>query len=212
MEALFQGIADSDSEVDPLSMKARAYVLCGNMKDGDDEHQIKLISMNTPITTLKNRFLHDKGKLWEIPDKVLNLRTSMNVIIYDKTVYFLDMSGETFFNMERAYKIKCTEAVNEVEKLKIISDPEMFRSTATSGQNPRRFAAFSKSKLQLLTKKRNREKAAKYFKIPLTDDKQFDTSQKVDAENLVKVLCGKAMWDVLEEVPVEVDGSKDWVS
>ena len=45
-----------------------------------------------------------------------------------------------------------------------------------------------------------------------TDDKQFDTSQKVDAEYLVKVLCGKAMWDVLEEVPVEVDGSKDWVS
>lgn len=212
MEALLQGIADSDSEVDPLSMKAQAYVLCGNMKDGDDEHQIKLISMNTLITTLKNRFLHDKGKFWEIPDKVLNLRTSMNVIIYDKTVYFLDMSGETLFNMERAYKIKCTEVVNEIEELKIISDPEMFRSTATSGQNPRRFAAFSKSKLQLLTKKRNREKVAKYFKIPLTDDKQFDTSQKVDAENLVKVLCGKAMWDVLEEVPVEVDGSKNWVS
>ncbi len=61
-------------------------------------------------------------------------------------------------------------------------------------------------------KKKNREKAAKYFKIPLTEDKRFDTSQKVDAENLVKVLCGKAMWDVLEEVPVEVDGSKDWVS
>ena len=64
-------------------MKAQAYVLCGNMKDGDDEHQIKLISMNTPITTLKNHFLHDKSKFWEIPDRVPNLRTSMNVIIYD---------------------------------------------------------------------------------------------------------------------------------
>ena len=210
MEALLQGIADSDSEVDPLSMKAQAYVICGNMQIGDDEHQVKLISMNTPITTFKNRFLQDKGKFWEIPNKVLNLRTSMNVIIYDKTVYFLDMSGETLFNMERAYKIKCAEAVSEIEELKIISDPEMFRSTATSGRNPRRFAAFSKSKLQLLAHKKNREKAAKYFKIPLTDDNRFDTSQKVDAENLVKVLCGKAMWDVLEEVPVEVDGSKGW--
>ncbi len=212
VEALLQGIADSDSESDPFSMKAQAYVLCGSMTNGDDEHQIKLISMNTPITTLKNRFWHNKGKFWEIPDKVLNLRTSMNVIIYDRTVYFLDMSGETLFNMDRAYKLKCNEAVDEIEGLNIISDTEMFRSTATSGQNPRRFAAFSKSKLQLLTKKRNREKAAKYFKIPLTDDKQFDTSQKVDAENLVKILCGKAMWDVLEEIPVEVDGSKDWVS
>ena len=212
LDELLQGIADSDSESDPFSMKAQAYILCGSIKKGDDEHQIKLISMNTPITTLKNRFWHDKGKFKEIPDKVLNLRTSINVIIYDRTVYFLDMSGETLFNMERAYKLKCSEAVDEIESLNIISDSEMFRSTATSGQNPRRFAAFSKSKLQLLTKKKNREKAAKYFKIPLTEDKQFDTSQKGDAENLVKVLCGKAMWDVLEEVPVEVDGSKDWVS
>lgn len=212
LDALLQGIADSDSEADPFGMKAQAYVLCGTIRRDDDEHQIKLVSMNTPITTLKNRFLHDKGKFWEIPDKVLNLRTSMNVIIYDRTVYFLDMSGETLFNMERAYKLKCSETVDEIESLSIISDPEMFRSTATSGQNPRRFAAFSKSKLRLLTKKRNREKAAKYFKIPLTEDKQFDTSQKVDAENLVKILCGKAMWDVLEEVPVEVDGLKDWVS
>ena len=212
LDELLQGIADSDSESDPFSMKAQAYILCGSIKKGDDGHQIKLISMNTPITTLKNRFWHDKGKFKEIPDKVLNLRTSINVIIYDRTVYFLDMSGETLFNMERAYKLKCSEAVDEIESLNIISDSEMFRSTATSGQNPRRFAAFSKSKLQLLTKKKNREKAAKYFKIPLTEDKQFDTSQKGDAENLVKVLCGKAMWDVLEEVPVEVDGSKDWVS
>lgn len=212
LDALLQGVADSDSESDPFSMKAQTYILCGSIKKGDDEHQIKLISMNTPITTLKNRFWHDKGKFKEIPDKVLNLRTSINVIIYDRTVYFLDMSGETLFNMERAYKLKCSEAVDEIESLSIISDTEMFRSTATSGQNPRRFAAFSKSKLQLLTKKKNREKAAKYFKIPLTEDKQFDTSQKGNAENLVKVLCGKAMWDVLEEVPVEVDGSKDWVS
>ena len=78
------------------------------MVNGDDEHQVKLISMNTPITTLKNRFLHDKGKFREIPHKVLNLRTSMNVIIYDKTVFFLDMSGETLFNMDRAYKLKCS--------------------------------------------------------------------------------------------------------
>lgn len=56
LDALLQGIADSDTEADPLSLKAQAYVLCGNMRCNDEEHQIKLISMNTPITTLKNRF------------------------------------------------------------------------------------------------------------------------------------------------------------
>lgn len=28
---------------------------------------------------------------------------------------------------------------------------------------------------------------------------------------LVKILCGKAMWDILEEIPVEVDGIKNWM-
>ncbi|MDO4322848.1 MAG: DUF4868 domain-containing protein [Lachnospiraceae bacterium] len=213
LDTLLQSVSESDTEANPLEVKAQAYILCGTMKCGGDEHRVKLISMNIPITTLKNRFLHDKGKFYEIPDKVLNLRTTMNVVIFDKTVYFLDMSGETLFNMERAYKLKCNEAVEEIEEMNIISDSEMFRDTATSGQNPRRFAAFSKSKLELLSKKKNREKAAKAFNIPLTEDKkQFNTSQKNDAENLVKLLCGKAMWDILEEVPVEVDGSKDWVS
>lgn len=213
LDALIQGVTDSDSEIDPFEMKTQAYILCGSMCKNGEEHQIKLISTNTPITTLKNRLLCDKGKFREISNKVLNLRTTMSVVIYDKTVYFLNMSGETLFNMERAYKKKCNEAVGETERMNIISNAEMFRSTAISGQNPRRFAAFSNSRLQLLSKKKNREKAAKYFGIPLSaDKKQFITDQKTDAEKLVKVLCGKAMWDVLEEVPVEVDGLKDWAS
>lgn len=211
LNPLLQGIAHSDVESNPLEMKCQAYLLCNTIKLGNEEHAVKLISMNTPIVFLKNRFLHNEGKFWEITDKVLNLRTIMNVVIFDKTVYFLDMSGETLFNLERAYKIKCNEAVDAIQNMKIITDIDVFKNTATTGQNPRRFAAFSQSKLELLTKKKNREKAAKFFNIPLSSDKsQFDTSNKVDAENLVKVLCGKAMWDVLEEVPVEVDGSKSW--
>lgn len=211
LDALFKGIADSDTESDPLEMRLQAYILCGGIKINDEEHRLKLISMNNPITTLNNRFRHNKGKFWAISKKVLHLRTIMNVLIYDRTVYFLDMSGETLFNMERAYKLKCSEVVNEIDTMNIVSDIEVFKNTATAGANPRRFAAFSKSKLQLLKKKKNREKAAKYFNIPLTDDKeQFNTTEKVDAENLVKLLCGKAMWDIMEEVPVEVDGSKSW--
>lgn len=59
-----------------------------------------------------------------------------------------------------------------------IADSDMFKTTAISGPNPRRFAAFSKSKLQLLSKKKNREKVAKHFGIPLTSDKtHFDTRE-----------------------------------
>jgi hypothetical protein len=211
IESLLQGIADPDVESEPLEMKAQAYVLSDEITIAGEEHRIKLISMNNPIVTLKNRFFLRNDKFCEISDKVLNLRTTINVIIYDGIVYFLDMSGETLFNMERAYKIKCNETVEVIEKLDIVSDITVFKNTATTGQNPRKFAAFSKSKLDKLSKKKNRKKAAEYFKIPLIgDDCQFDTSKKENADNLVKVLCNKAMWDILEEMPVEVDGSKNW--
>ena len=211
LELLFEGIANSDVESNPLEMKCQAYVLCNTIVLNNEEHTVKLIAMNNPIMTLKNKFFHSEDKFWEITDKVLNLKTIMNVMIWDRTVYFFDMSGETLFNMDRAYKIKCGEVVNAIQDMKIISDIDVFKKTATTGHNPRRFSAFSQSKLDLLTKKKNREKAAQYFEIPLTGNKsQFDTSNEADAEKLVKVLCGKAMWDILEEVPVEVDGSKYW--
>lgn len=212
LEALLEGIANSDVEADPLEMKSQAYVLCNTIKLDDKEYEVKLISMNNPIVTLKNRFFHKDDKFWEISDKVLNLRTIISVVILNYTIYFLDMSGETLFNMERTYRIKCNEVVEKIEDMNIVSDIETFKNTATTGQNPRKFAAFSKSKLEKLAKKKNRKKAADYFKIPLIGDKyQFDTSKKLDADNLVKVLCNKAMWDILEEVPVEVDGSKNWI-
>lgn len=158
IESLLQGIADSDVESDPLEMKAQAYVLAGEICNDGDEHRVKLISMNNSIVTLKNRFFQKEDKFWEISDKVLNLRTIINVVVYDRTVYFLDMSGETLFNMERAYKIKCSEAVDVIAGMDIVSNIEEFKNIATSGQNPRKFAAFSKSKLDMLSKKKIEKK------------------------------------------------------
>jgi len=210
LDALFEGIAESDCETDPFSIKTQAYILCGQITVDKEDHQIKLVSMYSPITTLNNRFLLSNGRFEEINKKVLNLRTVVNVVIFDRTVYFLDMSGESLFNIERAYKKKCNEVVKEIEGMSIISNPEVFREVATSGHNPRRFIACSQAKIELLSKRISRERAAKYYKIPLTRNDMFDTSDKKNADKLVKVLCNKAMWDVIEEVPVEVDGSKDW--
>lgn len=94
IDALVDGISGSDSESDPLEMKAQAYILCGQIEKNDEVHQVKLISMNTPVSTWKNRFLHNAGKFHDISDKVLNLRVTMNVVIYDRTIYFLDMAEE----------------------------------------------------------------------------------------------------------------------
>ncbi len=211
LDELFEGIANTDIECNPFDMKPKAYILCGQLFINNEEHQIKLISMNSPITTLKNRFHCRSNRFWDIDKNILNLRTTINVVICDRDVYMLDMSGETLFNMERAYKHRCTEAVDNIKRIDIISDIDNFKTIATTGHNPRRFTAFSREKLNLLEVKANRAKVNERFGIPLTDDKKFDTSEKVNAEKLVKVLCNKAMWDILEDTPVEVDGSKSWM-
>jgi hypothetical protein len=112
--------------------------------------------------------------------------------------------------MERAYRQRCTEAITKIESLNIVSDIENFKSIASSGHNPRNFASFSKEKLNLLQNVANRRKVRDKFRIPLTANNKFDTSDNTNVEKLVKVLCDKAMWDILEDSPVEVDGSKRW--
>lgn len=210
LDTLLQGVAESDTEYDPLEMKANAYILSGQMVLENDEIPVKLISINSPIISLKHKFLLKNNRFIEITDKVLNLRTTMNVLIYDRDVYFLDMAGEKLFNMERAYKQICEQVVDRIEELDMVSDIVQFRQVATTGHNPRRFAAFSNEKLELLVNEEKREKVRDTFSIPLTSGKKFDTTDNVNAEKLVKVLCNKAMWDILEETPVEIDGSKKW--
>ena len=210
LDALLQGIANSDTECDPFQIKANAYILCGELTINGDDHQIKLISMNTPFTLLTNKFRFKNNKFRDIREKVLNLRTSVNVLICDTDIYLLDMSGETLFNMERAYKQRCIEAITEIETLDIVSDIDSFKNIASSGHNPRRFASFSKEKLDLLKNVANRKKVKNKFGIPMSANNKFDITEKSNAEKLVKVLCNKAMWDILEDAPVEVDGSKNW--
>lgn len=211
LDALLSGVANTDRECDPLQMKANAYILSGQISLENNQHQIKLISIRSPITTLKHKFLHRNNRFTEITDKVLNLSTIINVVIYDRNVYFLDMSGESLFNMERAYRQRCAEAITEIESLGIVSDIERFRNIASSGHNPRRFTSFSREKLILLQNVSNRRKVKLKFGIPLTANNRFDIADDSNAEKLVKVLCNKAMWDILEDTPVEVEGSKNWV-
>lgn len=213
IQGLFQGIADSDTETDPMENKYQAYILCSNINYSGENHGLKLISMNNPFRSYKEKlcFSFNKGNFKKFEDKLLHLRTSINVVIFDKTVYFLDMAGETLFNMERAYKKKCLACVQKIETMSITSDFDVFKNIATTGHNPRRFVSFNENKLNLMNKNAIRNDVSKKYGIPLTNDgKKFDTSQTKDADRLVKVLCDKAMWDIIEKQPMEVDASKKW--
>lgn len=208
-DALITAIANPDTELDPLEFKARAYVLRGIVHLDGEEKPIKLISMQNPVTSLKHKFLRANGTFTEITDRVISLRTLIDVIIMEDTVYMLTLAGENLFNMERAYKAACTGELVEIERCSIVTDFATFSSVAVSGHNPRKFVSFNDAHLQKLKNARSRTKMAKKFNIPL-DGELFDTTQPGATEKIVKLLCDRGMVDPFDDNPMEVAGSKKW--
>lgn len=206
---LIEAIANPDTELDPLEFKANAYVLRGIIYVDDEEKAIKLISMQNPVTSLKHKFMRANGTFTEITDKVISLRTSIDVIIMNETVYMLTLAGENLFNMERAYKGICSEKLEQIESCSIVTDFTAFSSVAGSGHNPRKFVSFNDSHLQKLRNSKSRVKMARKFNIPMDGD-LFDTTQPGAADKIVKLLCNRGMVDPFDDNPMEVAGSKKW--
>ena len=210
-ESLMVALANPDTELDPLGFKSQAYVLRGIIQVKKKKKAIKLVSMQNPVTSLKHKFLKSGGTFTEISDKVLTLRTSIDVVIFDDTIYMLTLAGENLFNMERAYKAVCADKLQVIKECNIVTDFEAFSSIASSGHNPRKFVSFNDTHLQKLKNANSRRRIANKFNIVMDGDK-FDSSKPDTADKLVKLLCDRGMVDPFDDNPMEVAGSKKWES
>ncbi len=209
--ALTDALADPVNEANPLEFDATAYVLSTTLDDLDGEQiPIKLFSIQAPLTKMKHRFLHDSNTFREIEDKVLCLKESVDVLIFGNVIYFLNMKGENLFAMDRAYRATCGKTIEEIRGMDICSNYSLFESTAMSGFNPRRFITFNRSRLKILSNPDTRSEKAAMFQLEVGADGRINTSDKTNAEKLIKVLCKKGMYDPFEEVPVEVPTSRKW--
>lgn len=208
-EKLIAAISSPDQELDPLEFKSQAYVLKGTIRIDDEDKPIKLFSMQSPLTSLKHKFMMDNGTFKEITNNVISLRTSIDVVIIGDTVYMLTLAGENLFNMERAYKATCSDKLEDIKLCNIVSDFEAFSSVAKSGHNPRKFVSFNDDHLQKLKNSRIRTKMARKFSIPMVGE-LFDTTQHQASDKIIKLLCKRGMVDPFDDNPMEVAGSKKW--
>lgn len=208
-EALISALSSPDYEMNPMELSTQAYVLKGMVTVNDTKYPVKFISMQNPFTTLKNKFMQSNGSFEEIKNKVLSLKTSIDVIIIDNVIYMLTFAAEKLFNMERAYKAICVQKIEEIKACDILLDNDIFSNIASKGHNPRRFVSFNEKRLEKLKNNDNRQQMAKKFNIPLVSGK-FDTSQEGTVEKIVKLLCNKGMLDPFDDIPVEVAGAKKW--
>lgn len=203
-------IADPDYETDALEFKYTAYDVIGKISINGEEHRVKFFFMHNPVTTLRNKYFFSEGnKLVEISNKVISLKTAVDVVIIDDAIYLLTLDGEKLFNMERSYTNICHKKIEYIKEKNMISNFEQFYVIASSGHNPRKFLSFSDESLEALKSKKKREEIAKEFNIPLNQGK-FNTETKENVDRLIKVLCKKAMTDPVLELPMEVGSTKKW--
>ena len=207
---LITAIATPDSEINPLEFKPQAYLLKGIINIDNSDYPVKLVSMQNPITILKHKFWMQNGTFQEISDKVLSLRPTIDIVIFDGYIYMLTLAGENLFNMERSYKAICTTKIGAIKDCNILTDFDAFSAIAGSGHNPRKFVSFNDSHLQKLKNANTRKKMAKKFNISLDGDK-FDSKKADTSDKLVKLLCDRGMVDPFDDNPMEVAGSKQWV-
>lgn len=208
-QSLLKAVAHPDTESNPLELKANASLIKGIIDLDGKKTPIKLISMQNPVTSLKHKFLEANGTFKEISDKVISLRSSIDVLLLGDSVYMFNLSGENLFNMERAYKGICLTKVELIKKADIVTDGDAFSSIAGSGHNPRKFVSFNDSYFDKLKKADIRKNIAAKFNLPLKDGK-FDTSTKDTTEKLVKLLCQRGMVEPFDDTPMEVSSSKKW--
>lgn len=205
-------IANPDTESDPFSYKS-AYLIKGSLEIEQKTRQIKLISMQKPIVEFKQKhqYFFNKGNLTQLKDKVISLRPSMDMVIVNDVAYFLTMAGENLFGMERAYKKICRAKVEEIEKLDIIDNINVFKETAESGHNPRRFVAFNSERLEALKDKNKSSQVMNRFGISFDEQSnKLKVTSKTDAEKIIKLLCNKGMTDPFNNEAVEVDSARKW--
>lgn len=209
-DALIHEVANPDTEGPIRQGEYRAYMILGTVFLEGEQLPIKLVSMQSPITAMNNKFLwYETNEFKKVEEPVLSLKKTVDVIIAGDTVYMLTMAGENLFGMERAYKTVCKNKVNEIIACDFLTNAEQFEKTATTGQNPRRFVSYNQSRLDALKNANRRKRLAKKFGMQLSDAR-INTDDKQTTERLIKFLCNKAMLDPLDSSPVEVAAAKNW--
>lgn len=209
-DSLLNATSNPSIEGDVIKQNWNALLLKGYIKIDGTEKEIMLVSMKSPVSILKNKFVISERNCFTKLDKpMLTLNKNIDAIIVDNTLYMLTMQAENLFNMERSYRKRCETKVDEIIKLGILTNSDSFNKIATHGQNPRRFVTFNQGRLDAIKNPNSREKYMQMFRINMKNNR-IDTEDEKSAERLVKFLCEKAMLDPIDEEPREVSAAKAW--
>lgn len=210
-DLLIKSLSEADTEASIADISYNAYVISGEINSSDNSHyDVKLITLGKPIKILKHKFGYDGGVFKEYNKETLSLLPSVNIIVINDDVYFLDMSAENFFDLERTYKFLCEQKTEEISQLDIFSNENDFKHLAKSGHNPRKFVTYNKNKVEYLKEVSNLKIISEKFDIKLNNNDKVDTSDSENINKFIKFICDRGMIDPVDEKPREVASAQQW--
>ena len=179
--------------------RINGYILYGQPSNEED-HSVTFIKLANPITKLSNKksvvfSTTANDELDLITDDVCRLYLTVDLIVYNGSMYTFNHTFETLFNLEKTMAKVKNEAIDEIVSTNAFSDVGTFKSLATQYKSSRTFITLKTERVNRIKDKRNRKKVAEMLHIPLDDSGNFTISTADEASLLIRYLCFKIFQD-----------------
>lgn len=210
--SLIQHVNDYDDTVQLCDIKGNAFIFAGTYKENDCYKNIYLLSRKNPVITFKKGrapiFTSRNNLITDTDDPFLQFGKCFDALIYNNTIYMINLNCESILNMEYTHKKVCNKSLSELETLNIIKDWDQYSAYARGGHNPKRFVTYDRSIVEKLNQSQWRSKVENEIKIPIDlQTGKFDLSDPENARRFTSVVCGKLKSNIFDDGLCEVPTS-----
>ena len=204
-------VSTNDNTDADFTVFKNGYCLKGQI----DSNNIYIVSLKPTIREIKKAFdLVSKNKFKKCNSKFLKLSSSIDLIVFDDTAYFLSTNIEKYLKLDRTFKTICANSLKKIEMNNIISNFENFAKFAQVGQNPRLFYNFNEESIKIFNENKEKwHKLCEEFRINIDKDGRIliNSSEKSQVNRVIKFLCGKPKIDPFSEETEEATSVRKWV-
>ena len=101
-QVLDSTVANPSTEGDVVMREWNALIIIGKITVDDEEQEVKVISMKSPVSVLTNKFfMSGKDRFKKVTDPILTLNKNLDAVIINSTFYMFTMQAENLFNSKR---------------------------------------------------------------------------------------------------------------
>ncbi|WP_317327270.1 Kiwa anti-phage protein KwaB-like domain-containing protein [Turicibacter sanguinis] len=207
---LIQSLSRVDNSKKIKKPNYDAFIFSGTYKNDNQENKnIYILCKNNPVVNFKKKiFTFTNNTLEENKDTLFNFPKCFDAVIYEDTLYMINLNCETIFNLERSHKNICKKRLSEISQTNIISNMVEFERCALSNKNPQKFLTYNSDILNQFASPENLEELCQELGIAINSStNQLEFANEKSIKNFISVICGRTKRELFEDSLCEVPTS-----